>query len=42
MRMKIFKEFSGSQDDEVLRDPLSEEFAKFWEEVASKNTELYR
>ena len=41
-RMNLFKEHSGCQDEEVLKDPLSEEFFKVWDKRAKKNTRCYR
>jgi phospholipase D1/2 len=41
-RMKLFKEHSGIEDEEYLRDPLSPEFNQIWKIRAKENTEFYR
>jgi phosphatidylserine/phosphatidylglycerophosphate/cardiolipin synthase-like enzyme len=41
-RMKLFKEHSGIEDEEYLRDPLSTEFNQIWKIRAKENTEFYR
>ena len=42
MRMNIFEEHSGAIGDKRLIDPLSDEFVRVWDNVASNNTILYR
>ena len=42
LRLRLFQEFSGCEDIESLRDPLSPQFAETWDEVAKRNTRFYR
>ncbi|CAG9331727.1 unnamed protein product [Blepharisma stoltei] len=42
LRMNIFKEHSGCDDFEILKDPFTEEFEEIWKNNAKKNTEWYR
>lgn len=41
-RMNLFKEHSGCDDEETLRDPLAKCFYKVWNRRARRNTRLYR
>lgn len=41
LRLHLFKEHSGGSDD-ILRDPLSDEFDQFWRVLAHSNTIRYR
>lgn len=42
LRMRLFKEFTNSDNIELLRDPLSESFKNFWKTLSENNTLLYR
>jgi len=41
LRLQLFKEHSGGSED-ILRDPLSDEFDQFWRVLAHSNTVRYR
>lgn len=42
LRMRIFKEHSGCDDESLLQDPLSEGFKEVWDNIAKNNTDYYR
>lgn len=42
LRMRLFKEFTDCEDEEILRDPLSENFKNLWKTSSENNTVLYR
>ena len=42
LRKQLFKEFLGTSDDQLVSDPLSEEFTRRWKETAKENTNAYR
>lgn len=42
LRLALFKELLGTDDERILRDPLSSDFTKLWTTTAETNTALYR
>lgn len=42
LRISLFKEFLNNQNEEVIRDPLSDKFTSLWMTTAQNNTSLYR
>jgi len=38
----FFKSNKSSNDDELLQDPLSDEFYNYWKNIAHENTKLYK
>mmetsp|Transcript_7368 Transcript_7368/g.13688 ORF Transcript_7368/g.13688 Transcript_7368/m.13688 type:complete len:1034 (+) Transcript_7368:1283-4384(+) len=41
LRMKISKEFTGCDDEDLLRDPFGRGFKYHWEDAAERNTAYY-
>lgn len=42
LRLKLWKEHSGIEEESVLQDPLNPEFVARWKGIAKRNTEFYR